>query len=458
MSSPLLIAGPAGYDPVLGEMRTNNCSGGGSAAVVPGYRMNDSGGTLNQDRYFAVETVTGSTVTLMAGHAYKAYATTSALTLTTETVPANSFGLEGHIELFVGNTGYVVAGANVVLTTPLEPDAVNNCTVRFHDGYAIVSVEDHVAGYIVTAATGTTAGTIPYALSSASQEYVSFDASLDGLALYLADCTTNGEKHVVGNGYAQTVLTGGVSCTSKTTFANLAMSGVANSGGTMTLGDVNIPAGATVSVSGGGLAVERVTGAGVIDLGGTGIPVVNQAEAHLSGVTITNGFNHAFVASSGGHVYLSNCMLTGNGNAGAGVYGAAVYLTKGGFATISGGTVAGNTADQGDIYAQAAPATSSVISARDCTLGTVVVGANGDLILGGTVSAVRIRYLNTAGQGTVHISSGTVLSMTSSIDTGNGIFVDSFCLVNGATVTGGTYTSIQSNGTTTPPQPEPAEE
>ena len=111
--------------------------------AAAGYRLALNGGTVSVARYMPVETVTGSSVTMFAGHAYKITATSSAVTLNAETVPANQFGLEGHLEIFVSGTGYVVTGTNVVLANALEPDAVTNCTVRFHDGIAILSVEDH---------------------------------------------------------------------------------------------------------------------------------------------------------------------------------------------------------------------------------------------------------------------------------------------------------------------------
>ena len=278
------------YNAGSGLTLTGNVFAADVAAV--GFGMELAGGTASLARYRAVETVSGSSVTMQAGHAYKIYATSSAITLNTETIPDNFFGLEGHLEIFVSGTGYVVTGSNVVLANALEPDSVNNCTVRFHDGLAIISVEDHVTGYIVVSATGTTAGTLPYALTSATQEYVAFDASLNGATVSLSGSTANGEKHIVGNGYADTTLTGAVDCgTSKFTVANLGLNNVQVTGGTMTLGDVNIPAGSTLAVSGGGLAVEKVTGnGGVIDLGGnTVVGNGSFSEVTLSGGTFASG-------------------------------------------------------------------------------------------------------------------------------------------------------------------------
>ena len=266
--------------------------------ITAGYRMTlVNGSTVDQSRYFAIEpTITASanqtkTVVLSAGKAYEIHATaTNAMVLLNWETPvggSRTFGLEGHIEIFVAGTGNVQAGENVVLANALEPDAVNNCTVRFHDGLAIISVEDHVAGYIVTTAGGTASGSLYYGLATATNEYISVDASLNGQTLNLAGVTTRaGEKHVVGNGYAETIVSGGISCTSKTTFSNLSMQDVVVNGGTLTLGDANILSGSTVAVNSGALAIEKVAGdGGTIDLGGKNV----YGNGSFGGVALQNG-------------------------------------------------------------------------------------------------------------------------------------------------------------------------
>lgn len=318
-------------------------------AISAGYRMSLDGTTLNQKRYFDIESPTSATITLQAGHAYKITATNSSKTLDSEQIPANQFGLEGHAEIFVAGTGLIKTTSNVVLAQALEPDAVNNCTVRFHDGKAIISVEDHVAGYIVVSASGATAGTLPYALSTASNEYISFDASLNGQALDLGGATTYaGEKHVVGNGYTETILSGGINCTSKTTFANLGMNGVVISSGTLTMGDVYIPNGATVSVSGGGLAIEKVTGVrseSVIDFGGTRI-VTRYIPAIVSNCQLKNGYIYPDYDLS---YSITDCALTDFSTEQANV--PAYAITNRGNAEFVRCLITGNTAYMGAVAA-----------------------------------------------------------------------------------------------------------
>jgi hypothetical protein len=325
-----------------------------------------SGTALNRKRYMPVFkeagmskrsiTPAGGTASVQAlvlepGNAYqvnavsasKWFATTASFKESSE-----QWGLESHIELFVAGTGYVRTDTNVVLANALEPDAVNNCTVRFHDGLAIISVEDHVAGYIVVSATGSTAGTLAYGLGSSTQGYAAFDATVDGQTLDMGGAVTNGEKHVVGNGYNDTIVTGGVSCTSKTTFANLGMVNVSVLGGTMTLGDVFIPQGGTVSVSGGGLAIEKAVGSGgVIDLGGTNVAVSSGTTATASGCTFSGGSGSRGGAIDGlkATVLLTNCDFAGN----TAEYGGGVLNVQSGEATVNGGIFQSNTARYGGV-------------------------------------------------------------------------------------------------------------
>lgn len=431
-------------------------------AISAGYRMSLDGTTLNQKRYFDIESPTSATITLQAGHAYKITATNSSKTLDSEQIPANQFGLEGHAEIFVAGTGLIKTTSNVVLAQALEPDAVNNCTVRFHDGKAIISVEDHVAGYIVISASGTTAGTLPYALSTASNEYISFDASLNNMTLDLAGATTYaGEKHVVGNGYSETILSGGITCTSKTTFSNLSMDGVIISSGTLTMGDVNIPSGATVAVSGGGLAVEKVTGAGsesVIDLGGKNVNQSNGITANVSGLLISGGS----AASTGGafNVYAHNANalnISGTTITGcsAGGRGGGIYVETYAVLNLTDTVVVGNNS----YYGKDIGAVAATINTSNCVIGNLQLGGGNTVnVFGSLTVSAAINTFGNNPNSVLNIHSGAILDLTGNsnvtpINPSGGVIVDGGCQVitsAGTTVsiTGGTYTKINNDGTT----------
>lgn len=322
-------------DPILGKGRAADVSGGtGSADYVGGTRIAIGGETISFVNSATIQNVTGTSVTLEPDTAYKITATASAVTLNANVPEAGKWAYEGHAEIFVAGTGYIVTGANVVLANALESDAVNNCVLRFHDGTCIIDVEDHVYGYVVTSISGTTQGTLPYGITSATQEYIAFDATTNGSTIDLSGSTANSEKHLVGNGYTSTTLTGAVDCgTSKFTVANLALSDVQVTGGTMTLGDAYIPSGSTVAVSGGGLAVEKVVGAGsasVIDLGYDSATQTGGTNAScyggiISGVTIGNGRG-----DYGGGLYISGGITTISDSVISGCYGGSASIGQGG--------------------------------------------------------------------------------------------------------------------------------
>lgn len=466
-----------------GEIEIAGGGGGAETVISGGYRttVTSSGGsaTVAQDRWFPITNVTGASVTMQPGEAYVIQSTTAAVTINTTTVPANQYGLESHLEIFVANTGYVVTGSNVVLAQALEPDSVNNCTVRFHDGMAIISVEDHVAGYIVTVNAASGAGSLNYGLATASNGYISINASLNGQTLDLGGVVTSaGEKHVVGNGYTDTVISGGISCTSKTTFSNLTIDGVSILGGTATLGDVYIPSGATVAVSGGGLAVEKVTGAGsesVIDLGSSNVVISSGVKAYASGCTFSGGSaaqGGCFNVANGGKLVLSgvtvtgctatyggvfrgsgtenvsayNCVFSGNSGASGGVaYAVGQYYFDG--CTFSGNS---NTAalSASIVYAAA----TAQITFNGCTLDGQIYnnGANVKEIYAGSCA---LPGLVTARGATaqVLISAGATLNMTGNtnvavISGANGVIVGSNN--NGTFVATGSATVINSAGAT----------
>ena len=320
-----IISGPAGMDPILGRMRTKDIQGGTASG---NYTFNSAEFTvgaaglvsLNQvpssklDTTMDIVNVTGTSVTLQPNTAYKMYATTGALNVTANPPAANKWAYEGHAEIFVGSVGYVVFDTSkIVLANQLEPDSVNNCTLRFHDGMCYVSVEDHIAGYIVVNGSTAGDGSLYYGITTSTNDYVAFDASLNGTTIPLAGATAEGEKHVVGNGYTETAITGAVNCgTSKFTVANIALSDVQVTGGTMTLGNAHIPSGSTLALSGGGLAIEKVTGEGSesVILTSDTIPVGSGSIASASGVRITKSVSSnygAFYVSTGASLVLHDC-------------------------------------------------------------------------------------------------------------------------------------------------------
>ena len=428
-----------------------------------------SGNTVAQLRYFDITNITGGTVTLEAGHAYRLNATTGTKTLYAENMADDKFGLEGHIEIFVANAGNIQTGkltggtTEVILADALEPDAVNNCTVRFHDHKAIISVEDHVAGHIVTVSGGTVENSLYHWLmqpntNDASTQYIAFDASLNGTPVNFEGASNTAVKHVVGNGYTQTILTGNVAPAAALTVSDLGLQNVTVTGGTLTLGDAYIPNGSTVAVSGGALAVEKVTGnGGVIDLGGERVNVYRQS-ATIQNVTLTNGKYDASPAAiyvqSSGTLVCNNATFTDNIGSGAAIVGTyrddwsvvmsgcSIYGNTakfGGGINVNGsGTmnlvdcfVKGNTAtnpsgnNTGDIFIE----TGATVIIDGGTIGTVCENAAGNPQLKGYIVLDAIYPRSNGVAASVTISSGAILDLTGNTNTtpvapGGGITLD----------------------------------
>ena len=411
---------------IEGSTITNTMAGSGRIAI--------NGGTAAFNPEADIVNVTGTSVTLQPDTAYKMYATTGALNVTANPPAANKWAYEGHAEIFVGSVGYVVFDTSkIVLANQLEPDSVNNCTLRFHDGMCYVSVEDHIAGYIVVSATGTTAGTLPYGITSASQEYVAFDASLNGATIDLSGSTASAEKHVVGNGYAETTLTGAVDCgTSKFTVANLGLNNVQVTGGVMTFGDAYIPSGSTVN---GKIRVEnavldgtiqttsdlvfanngKMSGGGIIDLGTTSqsiIPVWGGSYS-ITGVTVMNGeypagaLTGAIEANGGGYVKLKE--VTTQNNTG----GYTPNITAKAMIELENCNISGKSCVwRGGTMVLIGGNTVSYIAVHNNNESTIVDSTPKIEFRGSNLITSKVEPVFGANVGLVTISSGAILDLT----------------------------------------------
>lgn len=415
-----------------------------------------------------------STVSLKSGGAYRLFAVSGNHYLTVTDVPADKYGMDAHMELFIGNTSLIHVYDPLILMDALIPNAVNDCVIKFRDGTARMFVEDHAYGYVVTVAGGTDGtdfgGSLYRGLTEADNSYISFANSLNGQTVILPETATiNRAVNVVGNGYTETVISGGISCTSKTTFSNLGMNGVSVLGGTATLGDVFIPSGATVSVSGGGLAVEKVTGdGGTIDLGGTHVTVSAGGSAIISGAVFAGGS-----ASSGGAFLLDRATLAMSDTTISGCSassGGAMFLARGSVlsaarvafldnqaetfyhiniensdAEFSSCTQSGGAA--GALYIQAVGAGSSATATiTDCEFSSLIkVNAAATVLnIAGTNTLATVN-----GAGSVTISSGASINLASSIAPSGGVTFEQ----GGATIIpGGTASLAYTLGGMTVPQ------
>ena len=267
----------------------------GVTPEAAGFGMEVDIDRIARKRYDAVRIPNGSTVTLQAGYGYQ-FTASSEITLETEVQPSDSVGLESLLDITLSG-GTVAAGENVILADTLTAGGRNICSVRYIDGIAVVKVltvigSIPVDAYAVSIATGTSDGSLYYGLATSDKSDIYVSSTLDGQTLDMGGAVTNGAKVVHGNGHVNTIVSGGVSCTSSTSFENMSMIGVSVLGGTMTMTNVNIPSNGNVSITGTAKVVPKnVFGAGVIDLTSAteNGAIVLSSETVISGCSIANG-------------------------------------------------------------------------------------------------------------------------------------------------------------------------
>lgn len=408
-----------------------------------------------------------ATVTIEPGKAYKIDATTSSKTLAINSYNAGLWGRESHIELFVANTGYVHVGSDVTLVDALEPDAVNNLTVRFHDAHAIISVEDHTEAYMVnnTDTGSATSGTLAYGLKQTGNTYqfIGFRSELNTRSVPTGGVTATVMKHIVGNGMdVGPTISGNLIVKSGATIRDVKLSGVTVTSGNAIFANVFIPNGSTVTFGTGGYMYPTFVygDGGVIDLN-KGAHISGNASyisSYISGCTITNGS-----AGLGGGVNVMNrtvelvsCVITGNtANTGGGINSYANGTLK-----LTSCIVSGNTSGNGaGLFSDSAEIVGCIISGNVPTNDIRFTSANGHVSIKdstiGICAAVRgiltlegsnrIDAIN-GDSATVNILSGTSITLTTSISNAAVVVSSGGCVVNGAAISAGTYKKITSVG------------
>ena len=442
---------------------------------------------ISMAKYRNITSVTGASVSLNPGEAYVIDATASSKTINYGgSNTTGKFGLESHIELFVANEGYVHTGSNVTLVDPLEPDAVNNLTVRFHDGHAILSVEDHAEAYMVnnTGTGNTTSGTFAYGLKQVPStgelpiyNYIGFRSELNTSSIPTGGQSATVMKHIVGNGMTLgPTITGNLIIESGATIRDIKANGLVVMSGNATLTDVFIDSGATVSIgAGGGLTPVRVYGnGGVIDMGGTVIGAPGGASFVIQSCIVRNGSGaYGGIQTNGGSIELSGCTVSNMTP--TGIY---LYENNPGTLHVTSSLITNAVSQHGISFGYRADVIISG-STINSPVGqynfNVFCGAYSglpssfivkDSIIGkmGINAPVTFEGSNTIGSiignanGVTKIMNGAIIDLTgnstaSPIATSGGVVVSGGCtVINSAGVSvhinGGTYTKINNDGTT----------
>lgn len=198
-----------------------------------------------------------SDLTVAAGLAYKIryLDDTKPHNVTVDTIPADAYGQDAHIQMFVKGASAVKFNDPLVLMDPLKSNAGHDLIVKFRNGQAFVYVDDFDAGYVVTVDSGIGDGTLNFGIVDPGTDYVIFAATLDGTtvdagtAVFGSTATTLTALNILGNGTDKTTITGDISVASGKT---MNLQELSISGGTYTntgyiaLNDVGITENATV--------------------------------------------------------------------------------------------------------------------------------------------------------------------------------------------------------------------
>ena len=490
------------YDPILGK--TRKAGDGDAVEYTAGFRTQILGATIALDPWTDIEdlgtsTSAASPAEIQAGHAYRHVETGNDLYLTVPSgtaFPANKYGMDAHLELFVGSTTLVHVQDPLILMDAFVPNAVNDCRVVYRDGQAELFVEDHAYGYVVNVTSGTTGtaldGSLYYGLTGTTSSYITFSHTVDGQTVSFEGATNSTARNIVGDGVENTFLSGAVDATVSLTASNLAVSGVTVSAGTFSLvastvsGTFSVSSGGTVAFTGVNVLNGTVSGAGSVvfaegsTVSGTG-SIATTTDRKLTspsyvgkgtvfdGITFSGSTNSGSGNGPGAGVATStsatfrNCIFTQNA-----AYG--IYLLNNGATlkadiVISGCTIANNSGNTSvSINFASSDVTVSIDSSvidktmtfngagkytisdssfvkLECRGG--IVNLNGASISGGTTSA----YWRT---GSIRIIANSTIDLTGNTNATvlefSGISVGAY---SGDTwVVGGTASVITTSGTT----------
>ena len=268
--------------------------------------------------------------TVQAGLAYKLYANDGELhTLMVDTIPANYYGRDAKLVLFVGQGSMIQTAAPLRMAegNSFTDNTLNNCSVHFQDGIATITVDSTESSYNVTLAGGTyttEAGTLYSGINGSTATLLIFNVDTNGYDCSMYGAVANKNKQLYGNGVDNTIVTGTGAFGSYTgEFENLTLKDVTISGTTVNFVDrlnvvgsltnnaaVTVKVGSTIKLFGSSNSNAAISGTGSMTLGnGTvidasqneaGAVLINQSVNTGVGVTVldSNGRSYSVVDNS----------------------------------------------------------------------------------------------------------------------------------------------------------------
>ncbi len=402
-----------------------------------------------------------SDLTVAAGLSYQIkYTNDNPHNITVDTIPADAYGWDTHIQMFIKGTSSVVFQPPLILMDALTPNAGHNLVIKYRNGDALVYVDDTNAGNIVLYAAGTTAGTLNCFLQqdpgSGQENYIIFAAATDGLTCDAGTVSVAYNTDILGNGTDNTAITGAFSVAGGKTMnlQDLAVTGSTLSGtgaidlsnvavdgmvscASSTLDGIKVPAGKTLvlseiypavldcdlegtlvwnkstassnkywfkrlaSASGGVLTATEST---------TYIRPVSDSDVLISGITIAGGTNGLCISptSGSGHsLAVEKCYIYGNDSAW-------MYGGDGWSVIIRNSVIKDNTAD--GLNQAAGYIKDGLLHVEDTTIennsfqldGTASAYVKGTFTIKGDCYGFHVE----ANQGPVTVFPGSIIDMS----------------------------------------------
>jgi len=287
----------------------------GASDEMAGFGMEVKSGKLGKKRYIDVEKIDGTTATsvaLTAGTSYRITAEDT-VTLNVASFPEYTSGLESLVDIVLTG-GTVVAGDGLILSDSLTSNKRNICSVKYIDKIAVLNVltvaDLPYIGYVVSVASGTSDGSLYYGVATTTDDTVVFSAELNGQTVSTGGATFNQDKSVIGNGAANTIISGGLRCSGHTaTISGLAFSDDMGHNALYTSGGVTVLT--DVTITGNTFASNTATlDAGFSQQGGSAL-VSNCVFSNNCG-NMSNGIGGAMHTFGSGNATILDCVFTSN--------------------------------------------------------------------------------------------------------------------------------------------------
>ena len=273
--------------------------------------------------------------------------------------------------------------------------------------------------------------------------------------IYMISASTVGfaGSNVIGYGYGDATCSAIVSSgatldlTGNTNTVPMDISGgVAIDGGMTVLYDhdaenTQLAESAAYEITGMTFTVPQIGNTNVVNLNNSNVVISSGGTAYASGCTFTGGstgYGGAFYVSKGGGLNLDGCLVVSSPAGKGQIYSLDTINLK--------DTVVSNALNNFDVYMTSATGVANINGG--CKLGKCRVDYGGIFAFAGSNTVDEVKFFNVSSgrSGSVNISSGASINLTSSITPGGGIVVDGGCTVNGASISEGTYTAITSVG------------